>query len=144
MIIEEEKFKQKIIDEINELLENNNVKWKAMNEDNNDFMTSIKYSYKPNPKRNETKTIAFGYRVCCFGYSPRIIVYDYAYKNGATESTEMPSVEIYDNGIDNSPIFEILQKIEEKINVDTQEKDGRLLDKLTWYLNNKKKRIDAR
>lgn len=144
MIIDDEKFKQKIVDEINDLIDNNSVKWKSLGEDNNDFMTSIKYTYKPNPKRNETKSISFGYRVCCFNYVPRIVVYDYAYKNGPTESTEMPSIEVSDPSIKNSAIFELMKKIEEKVDADNQDKDERLLDKLTWYLNNKKKRTDTR
>ena len=143
MIIDDENFKQKIIDEINSLMKNKSVKWKALAEDNNDFMTSIKYSYKPNPKRNETKSLSFGYRVCCFNYIPRIIVYDYAYKNGPTESSDMPCIEVSDKGIKNSNIFNLLSKIEETIEKEKQSKDEKLLDKLTWYLNNKK-RIDTK
>ena len=140
MIIEDENFKQKIVDEILSLMENKNIIWKALNENNNDFMANVKYTYKPNIKRNEIKTISFGYRVCCFGHSPRIIIYDYAYKNGITDTTDLPSIEVYDKNTKNSIIFNLLSKIEENVEKEKQIKDEKLLDKFTWYLNAKKKR----
>ena len=139
MIIEDENFKQKIVDEILSLMENNNIVWKALNIDNNDFMANVKYTYKPNVRRNETKTLSFGYRVCCFGYRPGIIIYDYAYKNGVTDTTDLPSIEVYDEDT-KGPIFNLLTKIEESVESEKKSKDEKLLDKFTWYLNAKKKR----
>ena len=141
MEIKNDNYKQKLVDEIREILDNDKVKWKALNGDGNDFMTIIHYSYKPNPKRGETKTISFMYRVCCFGKVPRIIIYDNdkANKNGSTETTELPNVVVSDNNITNSRIYELMNAIKDKVEKDNTEKDEALLDKLTWYLNNKKK-----
>ena len=140
MNIDNETYKQKVVNEIKEIIDNDKVKWKALNGDDNDYMTIINYSYKPNPKRGETKTLSFMYRVCCFGNIPRIIIYDNdkANKNGPTDTTELPNIVVSDNGVSNSQIFDLMVSIKNKIEENNKLKDEKLLDKLTWYLNNKK------
>ena len=140
MIIDDENFKNKVIDELSELNKRPLVRWKSISEDENDYMANITYTYRPNPKRNEIKKLSFGYRVCCFGNIPRIIIYDYLYKNGVTDTSDMPSIEFIDTSIKNSNIYKLLEEIKELVNKQSLEKDEQLLDKFTWYLNNKKKK----
>lgn len=135
--IDDEVFKKKIIDELIDLIDNKKIVWKALNDKGNDFMTNVKYSN--NNSQSGISIISFGYRVCCFGTIPRIIIYDYAYKNGPTETLDLPSFEILDKTIKNSDIYELMKKIENKINEDKKRKDEKLLDKFTWYINNKKR-----
>lgn len=138
MIIESSAYKQKIINELKLLMSKKKLIWKSLNENNNDFMTSIKYF-----QEKETGAVAFffvGYRVCCFGNTPRIILYDYTNKKGATETTDLPSIEVFDKGTKNSEIYEILEQIKDILEKDRIKKEEDFLDKLTWFLNAKEKK----
>ena len=135
--IDDDNFKKKVVNELNELIEKKNLAWKELNDDGNDFMTNVKYSN--NNGQSGINIISFGYRVCCFGGRPRIIIYDYAYKNGPTETLDLPSFEVLDNTTKNSEIYELMKKIRDKVNYDKNIKDEKLLDKFTWYITNKKR-----
>lgn len=135
--IDDDNFKKKVVNELNELIEKKNLAWKELNDDGNDFMTNVKYSN--NNGQSGINIISFGYRVCCFGGRPRIIIYDYAYKNGPTETLDLPSFEVLDNTTKNSEIYELMKKIRDKVNEDKNIKDEKLLDKFTWYITNKKR-----
>ena len=135
--IDDDNFKKKVVNELNELIEKKKLTWKELNDDGNDFMTNVKYSN--NNSQSGINIISFGYRVCCFGGRPRIIIYDYAYKNGPTETLDLPSFEVLDNTTKNSEIYELMKKIRDKVNYDKNIKDEKLLDKFTWYITNKKR-----
>lgn len=135
--INDDNFKTKVVNELNDLIEKKKLIWKELNEDGNDFMTSVRYSN--NNSQSGISIISFGYRVCCFGGRPRIIVYDYAYKNGPTETLDLPSFEIFDKTTKNSKIYELMLKIKNKVDEEKKLKDEKLLDKFTWYINNKKR-----
>ena len=135
MLIETENFKQKIINELTTLVEKNQSVWKSVSIDTDDFMTVAKYT---ETKNGGTKLIPIAYRVCKVGNTAHIIVYDYSYKKGPTDTSELPSVEVCDKTIKGSKIYDLLLKIKAKLEEDTKAKDEVLLDKLTWYLNSKK------
>lgn len=135
--IDDDNFKKKVVNELDELIEKKKLTWKELNDDGNDFMTNVKYSN--NNGQSGINIISFGYRVCCFGGRPRIIIYDYAYKNGPTETLDLPSFEVLDNTTKNSEIYELMKKIRDKVNYDKNIKDEKLLDKFTWYITNKKR-----
>ena len=135
--IDDDNFKKKVVNELDELIEKKKLTWKELNDDGNDFMTNVKYSN--NNGQSGINIISFGYRVCCFGGRPRIIIYDYAYKNGPTETLDLPSFEVLDNTTKNSEIYELMKKIRDKVNEDKNIKDEKLLDKFTWYITNKKR-----
>lgn len=135
--IDDDNFKKKVVNELNELIEKKKLTWKELNDDGNDFMTNVKYSN--NNSQSGINIISFGYRVCCFGGKPRIIIYDYAYKNGPTDTLDLPSFEVIDKTTKNSEIYELMKKICNKVNEDKNIKDEKLLDKFTWYITNKKR-----
>ena len=135
MIINEEKFRKKVINEITYLMENNKIPWKSISDDKLDFMGIIRYSDSVGQR------VVFHpimYRVCMYGI-PRIMVYDYSAKNtkSPVDTPDLPCIEIEDQD-KKGDIYKLIMKVKEYCENKKKKMEESFLDKFTLCLNRSK------
>ena len=135
MIINDEKFKEKIVKEIDQLVNGHGVVWKKVTDDNTlDFMTEARYA----DTKQAIRFITIGYRVCRYEKTNKIIIYDYSLKkkNIPISTEEMPSIIIEESGTKGS-MYQLLMKIKDEYDKEQEKKDQAFLDKYVLFLNSK-------
>ena len=135
MIINDEKFKEKIVKEIDQLINGHGVVWKNISDNNPlDFMTEARYA----DTRQAIKFITIGYRVCRYEKTNKIIIYDYSLKkkNIPISTEEMASIVIEEFGT-KGVMYQLLMKIKDEYEKEQEKKDQAFLDKFILFLNSK-------
>ena len=135
MIINDEKFKEKIVKEIDQLVNGHGVVWRNISDNNPlDFMTEARYA----DTRQAIKFITIGYRVCRYEKTNKIIIYDYSLKkkNIPISTEEMASIVIEEFGT-KGVMYQLLMKIKDEYDKEQEKKDQAFLDKYILFLNSK-------